>query len=37
MSNIARNYEIAKELYGEVGVDTDAVLKKLAQVPISVH
>ena len=37
MSNIARNYEIAKELYGEMGVDTDAVLKKLAQVPISVH
>ncbi len=37
MSNIARNYEIAKELYGEMGVDTDAVLKKLAPVPISVH
>ena len=37
MSNIARNYEVAKELYGEMGVDTDAVLKKLAQVPISVH
>ncbi len=37
MSNIARNYEIAKELYGKMGVDTDAVLKKLAQVPISVH
>ena len=37
MSNIARNYEIAKELYGEMGVDTGAVLKKLAQVPISVH
>jgi len=37
MSNIARNYEVAKELYGEMGVDTDAVLKKLAEVPISVH
>ena len=37
MSNIARNYEIAKELYGEMCVDTGAVLKKLAQVPISVH
>ena len=37
MSSIERNYEIAKELYGEIGVDTDAVLKKLAEVPISVH
>lgn len=37
MSSIERNYEIAKEMYGEIGVDTDAVLKKLAEVPISVH
>ncbi len=37
MSNVERNYQIAKEMYAEMGVDTDAVLKKLAEVPISVH
>ena len=37
MSNVERNYQIAKEIYGEMGVDTDAVLKKLDEVPISVH
>ena len=34
---VERNYEIAKEIYAEFGVDTDKVLKKLDQVPISVH
>ncbi len=37
MSNVQKNYEIAKEMYAEIGVDTDAVLKKLDEVPISVH
>ena len=37
MSRIEQNYQIAKEMYAEMGVDTDAVLKKLAEVPISVH
>ncbi|MEG1269503.1 MAG: L-rhamnose isomerase, partial [Oscillospiraceae bacterium] len=37
MSNIERNYQIAKEKYAEVGVDSDEALKKLAEVPVSVH
>jgi len=37
MSNVERNYQIAKEMYAEIGVDTDAVLKKLADIPISLH
>lgn len=37
MGNVERNYQIAREIYGEMGVDTDAVLKKLDEVPISVH
>ena len=28
---VERNYEIAKEIYAEFGVDTDKVLKKLDQ------
>ena len=30
-------YELAKERYAELGVDTDATLQKLAQVAISLH
>lgn len=37
MSRNERNYEIAKEEYASLGVDTDLVLKKLDEVPISVH
>ena len=37
MSRNERNYEIAKEEYASLGVDTDQVLKKLDEVPISVH
>ena len=37
MSKVERNYQIAKEMYAEMGVDTDAVLQKLDEVPISVH
>ncbi len=37
MSKIEKNYQVAKEMYAEMGVDTDAVLKKLDEVPISVH
>lgn len=37
MSKIEQNYQIAREQYAELGVDTDAVLKKLAEIPISVH
>lgn len=31
------NYASAKEQYADIGVDTDAALKKLATIPISVH
>ncbi len=37
MSKAESNYRIAKEIYAEMGVDTDAVLEKLNKVPISVH
>ena len=37
MSNTERNYQIAKEMYAQLGVDTDAVLQKLTSVPISLH
>ncbi len=30
-------YESAKEIYAKVGIDTEAVLEKLAQVPVSLH
>ena len=30
-------YQIAKERYAEIGVDTDAAMKKLAKIPISLH
>ena len=30
-------YEIAREMYREIGVDTEAALQKLAQIPVSVH
>lgn len=31
------SYEIAKERYANLGVDTDAVLEQLANIPISIH
>ncbi|MEN8076893.1 L-rhamnose isomerase [Clostridioides difficile] len=37
MSNTKRNYEIAKELYAQFGVDTDKALETLRKTPISVH
>lgn len=30
-------YEYAKECYKKIGIDTDAVLDKLAKVPVSIH
>ena len=32
-----KNYEIAKEIYASIGVDTDAAIEKLKQIPISIH
>lgn len=37
MSNVEKNYEIAKEMYAEIGVDTDKVLKTMKETPISIH
>ncbi len=36
-SKIETSYRLAREIYAELGVDTDAVLKTLAQIPISLH
>lgn len=30
-------YEYAKESYAKIGIDTESVLNKLAQVPVSIH
>ena len=37
MKNIEQVYKLAKDRYAELGVNTDAALKKLATVPISLH
>lgn len=37
MENIKQNYEIARERYAEMGVDTEAALKKLDKIPLSLH
>jgi L-rhamnose isomerase len=36
-ANIEQAYRIAQERYAEAGVDTDAAMKKLETVPISLH
>lgn len=36
MDNVEKAYEIAKEIYAEFGVDTDAVLEKFDHIPISI-
>lgn len=37
MSEVSQKYQEAKEKYAKIGVDTEQVLKKLAQVKISMH
>ncbi len=40
MSNaeiIQKAYELAKEQYAEIGIDTEKVLKRMAGIPISLH
>ena len=34
---IKQAYEIAKEIYAGIGVDTDKVIKELKEIPISIH
>ncbi len=37
MMNTEKSYDLARERYLELGVDTEAALRKLAAVPISLH
>ncbi len=34
---VKQTYELARELYASIGVDTDAAIKRLAEIPISMH
>lgn len=34
---IKETYQLAKETYARLGVDTDAAIKKLLEIPISIH
>lgn len=36
-TNVEQAYAIAKECYAELGVDTEAAMKTLASIPISLH
>ena len=35
--NQTERYEAAKEMYGKIGVDTDAAIAKLKEIPVSLH
>ena len=35
--NTQENYKIARAIYAEAGVDTDAALEKLRTIPVSIH
>jgi L-rhamnose isomerase len=37
MSQVIKAYELAKEKYGELGVDTDKAMDALKMIPISLH
>ncbi len=37
MTNVSKIYECAREIYGECGINTDAVLARLAEMPLSIH
>lgn len=34
---VLQSYELAKELYAELGIDTDAVIRKIDSIPIAMH
>ena len=36
-SQIKQAYQVAKERYAKIGVDTDAALKRLQDIKISMH
>ncbi len=35
--NQTERYEAAKEMYGKIGVDTDAAIARLKEIPVSLH
>jgi L-rhamnose isomerase len=35
--NVSQAYDIAKNVYAELGIDTDAAMKRLETIPISIH
>lgn len=37
MSSITKAYELAKELYASIGVDTDKAIERLEKIPVSMH
>lgn len=37
MSRIEKNYELAREQYAELGVDTESALQRVAAEAISIH
>lgn len=37
LKNVESRYKLAKEMYASLGVNTDAAIKKLAEIPISLH
>jgi L-rhamnose isomerase len=37
MADVGRGYEIAKERYGELGVDVDGAIERLKAIPLSIH
>lgn len=37
MKNVKEAYELAKQRYADYGIDTDAVIERLKNVPISMH
>ncbi|MBO5653726.1 MAG: L-rhamnose isomerase [Clostridia bacterium] len=36
-NNVYANYQLAKEIYAEIGVDTDSAIEALKKIPISLH
>ncbi len=37
MSNVEKGYKIAKDAYAAIGVNTDAVMKQLSKIAVSLH
>lgn len=37
MSSTTKAYELAKELYASIGVDTDKAIERLEKIPVSMH